>query len=130
MSIFTRLSSAVARCFLAATLLGACVGTELAAPSNHPGNPQARSGTVPTFTALTSDFDTSHDSPDTGHDGAASTGTAHAHGASAASGTQPSPSTGDSSVRYTCPMHPEIDVPRPGVCPKCGMKLVPKKDKP
>ena len=29
--------------------------------------------------------------------------------------------------RYTCPMHPEIDEPRPGVCPKCGMDLVLKK---
>lgn len=36
----------------------------------------------------------------------------------------PSPATGD---RYTCPMHPEIDEPKPGVCPKCGMDLVLKK---
>ena len=28
---------------------------------------------------------------------------------------------------YTCPMHPEIQQDRPGVCPKCGMRLV-KKD--
>lgn len=26
---------------------------------------------------------------------------------------------------YTCPMHPEIQEENPGVCPKCGMKLVP-----
>ncbi len=25
---------------------------------------------------------------------------------------------------YTCPMHPEIQVDKPGKCPKCGMKLV------
>jgi len=24
-------------------------------------------------------------------------------------------------------MHPEIDADKPGACPKCGMKLVPKK---
>jgi hypothetical protein len=26
--------------------------------------------------------------------------------------------------KYTCPMHPEVIVDRPGNCPKCGMKLV------
>ena len=26
---------------------------------------------------------------------------------------------------YTCPMHPEIRAPGPGVCPKCGMALEP-----
>jgi len=29
---------------------------------------------------------------------------------------------------YTCPMHPEVTSASPGKCPKCGMKLVPKKD--
>ncbi len=27
---------------------------------------------------------------------------------------------------YTCPMHPEVESPTPGKCPKCGMELVPK----
>lgn len=30
-------------------------------------------------------------------------------------------------VIYTCPMHPEVQQPTPGKCPKCGMDLVPKK---
>ena len=30
-------------------------------------------------------------------------------------------------IIYTCPMHPEIQSPRPGNCPKCGMKLVKQK---
>ncbi len=31
---------------------------------------------------------------------------------------------------YTCPMHPEIRQDRPGMCPECGMNLVPEKKKP
>ena len=30
---------------------------------------------------------------------------------------------------YTCPMHPEVVTDYPGNCPKCGMKLVPIKEK-
>ncbi len=29
------------------------------------------------------------------------------------------------AVTYTCPMHPEVRSSEPGVCPKCGMTLVP-----
>lgn len=32
---------------------------------------------------------------------------------------------GDASVRYTCPMHPEVEQIGPGACPKCGMALEP-----
>ncbi|MCF6351210.1 MAG: efflux RND transporter periplasmic adaptor subunit, partial [Flavobacteriaceae bacterium] len=31
-------------------------------------------------------------------------------------------------VRWTCSMHPEIDLPEFGPCPKCGMDLIPKED--
>ncbi len=31
------------------------------------------------------------------------------------------------SKKYTCPMHPEVVMDKPGKCPKCGMKLVAKK---
>lgn len=27
---------------------------------------------------------------------------------------------------YTCPMHPEVTDTKPGRCPKCKMKLVPR----
>lgn len=30
--------------------------------------------------------------------------------------------------QYTCPMHPEVISDKPGNCPKCGMKLVSKKE--
>jgi len=32
-----------------------------------------------------------------------------------------------SSVLYVCPMHPEVQSTAPGTCPKCNMKLEPKK---
>jgi hypothetical protein len=32
----------------------------------------------------------------------------------------------EAATTYTCPMHPEVDSDKPGKCPKCGMKLVPK----
>ena len=31
--------------------------------------------------------------------------------------------------KYTCPMHPVVVKNKTGKCPKCGMKLVPKKTK-
>lgn len=33
--------------------------------------------------------------------------------------------TADPGAIYTCPMHPEVRHPGPGVCPKCGMALEP-----
>src|SRR5581483_12054269 len=32
--------------------------------------------------------------------------------------------------KYTCPMHPEVISDKPGNCPKCGITLVPVKEKP
>jgi hypothetical protein len=34
---------------------------------------------------------------------------------------------GTQGVVYVCPMHPEVTSNAPGICPKCNMKLVPKK---
>ena len=31
-------------------------------------------------------------------------------------------------TKYTCPMHPEVRMDKPGTCPKCGMSLVPVKE--
>jgi Cu2+-exporting ATPase len=33
----------------------------------------------------------------------------------------------DGVLRYTCPMHPEVVRDKPGLCPECGMNLVPTK---
>ncbi len=33
----------------------------------------------------------------------------------------------DTKIIYTCPMHPEIQQDKPGLCPECGMNLIPSK---
>ncbi len=40
------------------------------------------------------------------------------------------PSSVPGTTTYTCPMHPEVQSATPGRCPKCGMDLVPMRDKP
>jgi hypothetical protein len=37
------------------------------------------------------------------------------------------PATTQAAI-YTCPMHPDVLADKPGKCPKCGMKLMPKQD--
>lgn len=40
-----------------------------------------------------------------------------------------SKTTTSKGVKYTCTMHPEVVMSKPGKCPKCGMKLVAMKTK-
>ena len=51
----------------------------------------------------------------------------HHHGAPVAGHrADPAPTAAaGAATRYTCPMHPEVDEPRPGACPSCGMALEP-----
>ena len=35
----------------------------------------------------------------------------------------------DAKKSYTCPMHPEVQSDKPGMCPDCGMQLIPVKKK-
>jgi hypothetical protein len=134
-------------------VLASCVGTELVAHSDHPGSPKARSGNLPAAVGLVSDFDSGTDqstAPGASHDHgttsreAGGDGHAHAEHASPSSHQDGSAqhdsnrahedaspvggaNAGDASaLRFTCPMHPEVDRGEPGACPKCGMKLVPK----
>lgn len=43
-------------------------------------------------------------------------------------GQSPKNKTAQQTVKYTCSMHPEVVKDKPGNCPKCGMKLVEKKE--
>jgi P-type Cu+ transporter len=43
--------------------------------------------------------------------------------AAASSQQETKPPTSADGTLYTCPMHPEVRQPGPGVCPKCGMAL-------
>jgi P-type Cu+ transporter len=36
------------------------------------------------------------------------------------------PAAAAPAVTWICPMHPEVEQPAPGTCPKCHMKLEPK----
>jgi P-type Cu+ transporter len=47
------------------------------------------------------------------------------HGASPQTAV-PAPSAPPASAEWTCPMHPEIVRPGPGICPICGMALEPR----
>jgi hypothetical protein len=56
----------------------------------------------------------------------------HSHGEhppSAGTATSDAASEQEEKQKYTCPMHPEVITDHPGNCPKCGMKLVPLKEK-
>ena len=41
------------------------------------------------------------------------------------SGCHKSEGDAGKTVKYTCPMHPEVMQTTPGNCPKCGMTLIP-----
>ena len=99
---------------LAGSVLAACTATTLETPNDHPANPNAypaRSAVPPAV--LGTGFDPFEAYPEM-----AGAKSPEPQGASSASPQAPA---------FTCVMHPEIVRTAPGICPNCGMKLVPKK---
>ena len=132
-------------------LLPACTSTELALGRNDAANPRAATPPLPALAPLSSTSDAQataapmpeqHTTPE--HDMPAGMkmdgdemGPMDAHGADHAGHT--GMSMGETSkneptaapqkaAHWTCTMHPSVDLPKPGKCPICGMKLVPKAD--
>lgn len=103
--------------FVLAGLLGACTSSEMKLAQNDPASPGAPvAPPAPRSGVLSSGFDPlASQAAGEGEDAHAG----HAHEMAA-------PDAG--AQKYTCPMHPEIVQDHPGVCPKCNMKLVPKKE--
>jgi hypothetical protein len=117
--------------FALAATLAAC-GSSLPPRSAalDPANPDAPESPLVTGTADTDAKGGMPEPAESGHEAAQHAG--HNHGGASAEppGTSqaaqsPAPA---GAVIYTCPMHPEVTSPAPGRCPKCGMKLVPRKD--
>ena len=104
-----------------------------AASVNHPANPNAAEAPLPppsqVLTAAPSnEAAPSADMPSTGHAGHDMEGMGHNMAGMDHSMSSSRPAASQHAVLYTCVMHPEVVSDKPGKCPKCGMKLVPKKD--
>ena len=101
----------IARTISLLSVLGfaaSCASTDLSVPRTHPGNPSASIGQVAFASPLQ--------------------GTLGAESSSAPQQAAPQEHSHEHATTYTCPMHPEIIRDKPGNCPICGMKLVPKKE--
>jgi hypothetical protein len=131
--------------------LSACTNTELALGRNDAANPRAATAPLPALTGLNPSAEArpaappmreeqtahQHDMPagmkmDSDEMGpmAPRAGSHAGHSGMAmgeASKNVPTAAP-QKADHWTCTMHPNVDLPKPGKCPICGMKLVPKAD--
>lgn len=102
--------------FVATLGLACSVGpSPVSRASNDPSNPAAAEGSAELRVAAAEVPAAGSADEHAGHAG-------HAGHADARHGDG-----GTAEVVYECPMHPEVTAKAPGLCPKCNMKLVPKK---
>ncbi len=109
-------------------LLSACSPAPMpvSQSSRDPSSPSAPEGVTPAVTSPVVAAGSTQDSPghDHHHDHA------QAGGSSDHGGHGGSPAASDAGTHgavYVCPMHREVTSHAAGICPKCNMKLVPKK---
>jgi len=107
-----------------ASLIAGCAAqyTEANLPDTHPASAKAAASPMPerSGTLALTKSDPLAATPAPMRDMAAPSGPEeHMHAAPAGNAL-------DAAI-YTCPMHPEVVSKEPGRCPKCNMKLVPKK---
>lgn len=119
------------RCVFAVLLAlgGACTPAPMpvATSAHDPSNPSAPEGVTSVNAAsapsVSANTGSEHDrltasSPDASAQSPPSDHSAHSMAAS---------DGGSEEAVYVCPMHPEVTARTPGLCPKCNMKLVPRK---
>lgn len=105
-------------------LVGACSPGPMPVSQSprDPSSPAAPEGTTPVVASAAAPGPSSSDAHAHHAHGNHAAGHAH-HAEPAAAGAEGDPQ----GTVYVCPMDPEVTSNAPGICPKCNMKLVPKK---
>jgi hypothetical protein len=117
---------------LAQVLLGALTGCSpapmpVSQSSRDPSSPTAPEGVTPTVAASAAPATPAPSHEGHEHHGQSKAPATSGHEGHDHAGTPSSADAGSQATAYVCPMHPEVTSSAPALCPKCNMKLVPKK---
>lgn len=110
----------------ASLLSGGCASAQMPPGPRDPSHPGSAVAPLPAGVGvLAADFDPERVAPraPAGADAHAEHGGHGGHSMGEGAKAAPDPSI----HAYTCPHHPEVVSDKPGVCPKCGMDLIPNK---